>query len=129
MALIAGASAYLNSSTLANTKQLAVSTDNLLGRSTASILDAGRRINRSGIGLSSSARQLTQKFLSDTAGLGNALLSATAEANVTKNLQTRIMAIRASLPESAIDPDVYLTAEEREAKEASAKGRTIDETV
>ncbi len=130
MALIAGASAYYYSSSLSNSHRLTVSTDNLLGRNTGSLLDAGRRINRNGIGLSSSARQLTQKFLNDSGGLANTLLSASADLNTTDNLKTRILAIRARFAADDIEPDVFLTTAERDAKAkekaAASSGSNVD---
>lgn len=57
-----------------------------------SILDAGRRINRSGIGLSSSSRQGLETFFSGATGLFNQLYSATV--NQASNNATQILALR-----------------------------------
>lgn len=71
-----------------------------------SILDAARTSYR-GIGLSSRARALTSSYLSQSVGGLNTILGAGIAQNSTiEALQQKIKAIRASLPLSAISPDV-----------------------
>ena len=137
MTLISGASGFVNAATLANSRGQTPATNNVLlsGGSTADLLEAGRRNGAPGIGLSSRARALTKQLLNNTAGLGNALLSSAAESNTTENLQTQILAIRSSLPESSLSRG--LTGEEVSAatqsenpffEATSANGDIIDTT-
>ena len=102
MALISGASQFLGASTLANKNGTIPQLPNLLDGTGFNLLEAGRRINRTGLGLSANARALNQQFLSQTSGLFNNLFSAEAEANTVENMQKQILAKRASLPASAL---------------------------
>ena len=118
MALISGASGFLNSAMLANQRGQSASAPSLLGNSSVSLLDVGKRLSPSGIGLSSRARALTNSFLSNTSSVGNALLSAPAEANSTKNLQKQILALRSSLPASSLSRSVLSEGSEENAGES-----------
>ncbi len=106
MALIAGASSYVNAANLAISQGRNAVAPSLLGDSAVDLLDSGRRFGARGIGLSARSRTLTKQFLNNSSSLSNALLSAPAEANTTENLKKRILAIRASLPTSALAPDL-----------------------
>jgi hypothetical protein len=103
---VAGASRFLNSATLANTRGLSpASTPNLLGSggSTTSLLDTGRNINSSGIGLSGSARAVNSQLISQSQSGFNQIFSLNGvEFGTTETLQQQILAIRASLPESSL---------------------------
>ena len=107
MPTIPGASQYLNSATLANLQGRAAVAPNVVGESvgTLSLLDAGRQ--SSGIGLSARARALNNQFIEQTSGSYNTIhslaVSATGDAFA---LQQSILALRASLPDSAISPSV-----------------------
>ena len=105
---IAGASQFLNSATLANQQGRAAVSPTLLGGSglsPTSLLDAGRR--DTGIGLSSRARQQTQQFLSATSSGFNQIFSLSGvEFGTTETLQQAILALRASVPESALSREV-----------------------
>jgi hypothetical protein len=113
---ISGASRYIRSATLANEQGIAAGQPLLLGGG-ASLLEAGRRINRSGIGLSSSARALNSQFVSQTGSQGSALLGLSSGASKSvADIAQQIKALRASLPASKISPDV-LEAERRQNEE------------
>jgi hypothetical protein len=58
----------------------------------ASLLDAGRRINRSGLGMSASSRQALDKFFQGAAGLLNQLYSKTENGELYNT--TAILALR-----------------------------------
>jgi hypothetical protein len=58
----------------------------------ASLLDAGRRINRSGIGMSAASRQALDKFFSGAQGLFNTLYSKSENGEL--NNATQILALR-----------------------------------
>lgn len=58
----------------------------------ASLLDAGRRINRSGIGMSASSRQALDKFFQGAAGLFNQLYAKTENGELYNS--TAILALR-----------------------------------
>ena len=108
MTTIAGASRYLAASTLANTQGTSPSTPNILGEgSTASLLEAGRLSNDYGIGLSDTARQLTQDFLNSTSSAFNSIFSlSTAEMGTNETIQQKILALRASIPESQLSREL-----------------------
>ncbi len=110
MTTIAGASQFLNASKLANVQGLSAQTPSLLGSGTdtASLLDSGRGIfGNNGIGLKSSARAINSAFISQTQGLANSLLSLAAGSDATvEGAQQKILALRASLPESSISRTV-----------------------
>ncbi|MGQ0527470.1 MAG: hypothetical protein ACT4OY_05500 [Alphaproteobacteria bacterium] len=113
---VAGASRYLSASTLANVQGISPYTASLLdgGTGAQSLLDSGRRINRSGVGISASSRALADQFIGGNASKYNQLLSLGVGAGLTvEGLKTQINGLRASLPDSAI-------AE-------SLRGKTIDE--
>lgn len=101
MATIAGASQYLNSATLANTQNRATGSASLLDGA-GGLLEIGRRINRSGLGLSSRSRQLNENFLNRSSDI-NALLSLGAGASLSlTGLQTQIKGLQATLPAGSI---------------------------
>lgn len=106
MTTIAGASQYLNASTLANARGRAPSLPTLLGdggMGGVDLLEVGRRVNRSGIGLSANARALNKQFLNQTASGFNSIFSlSTAAIGSIETMQQQINAIRASIPESQL---------------------------
>lgn len=111
---VAGASRYLNSATLANKQGSVVATPNLLGTggSTQGLLDTGRNINSSGVGLSGNARAVNSSLISASASGFNKLFSLNGvEFGTNETLQQKILSIRASLPESSLSRGV-LTDEE-----------------
>lgn len=57
-----------------------------------SLLDAGRRINRSGIGMSASSRQLLEGFYNNSSAIFNQLYTRTENAEATNVM--KIMALR-----------------------------------
>ncbi len=114
---VSGASRFINSATLANTQGISASQPQLLGGS--SLLEAGRRINRSGIGLSSSARALNNQFVSNGASQGTALFGLASGASLSAaDLATQIKGLRASLPISRVSPEVLEA--ERKSEELRA---------
>lgn len=130
MTTVAGASRYLNSSTLANAKGISPYTASLLdgGMGAQSLLDSGRRINRSGIGISANSRALTEQFLSRQSQV-NAMFSLGVGASLSvEGLLTKIKALRSTLPLSQIDPSL-LEVENADdgAVSPSETGQTVDE--
>lgn len=108
MTRIAGASQFVNAAILANRTGVSAQPVSLLGGfdNSISLLETGKRINRSGIGLSASSRSLIRSFLSSTNGSFNALLSAGVAAD-TNALQTQILGLRSKLPASQISENAY----------------------
>lgn len=102
---VAGASRYLNQATLANTQGGTTSTPTLLGNggSTQGLLDTGRNINSSGVGLSGSARAVNSQLISQSAAGFNQVFSLNGvEFGTNETLQQKILAIRASVPEGSL---------------------------
>jgi hypothetical protein len=127
---VAGASRYINSATLANTAGISPSLPTLIGNSSASLLDAGRRINRSGIGLSPESRALTDRFLNRTNDV-NSLFTLGAGASLSvQGLQTQILALRASVPQSQISQNIIDSEAEIAAEDAAnARQQIIDQVL
>lgn len=99
---VAGASRFINSATLANLAGIAPSTPSALGNVSSSLLDAGRRINRSGIGLSPSARALNEQFLNRSSDI-NKMFSLGAGSSLSlQGLQTEILALRSRVPQERL---------------------------
>lgn len=109
MTTIAGASQYLNASTLANLKGRAAQSSNLIGSlGTVDLLDVARSNNNSGIGLSSRARALNKQFLQSTSSNYNSLFSNTTSGYASiEQLQQQVLALRARLPNSAISDKAF----------------------
>lgn len=99
MPTIAGASQYLNASTLANLKQTAAQTPSILTETAVpDLLDVGRKaLQIRGIGISSSARALNQRLFNNTADI-NKLLSLAAGPDADINgARLQIAALRSKL--------------------------------
>jgi hypothetical protein len=114
MATIPGASRFINSATLANSRGIAPSTPNVLGTggSTQSLLDTGRGINSSGLGLSGGARAVNSQLISSSNAGFNKLFSLNGvEFGTNETLAQKILAIRASVPESRLARGVGLDEE------------------
>ena len=111
MALVPGASRYLNQATLPmkqGSTFVAPSVLELSGASdTAGLLSAGRAaLSVRGIGLSSSARAINTAFFSNTA-LINEMLSLTAGPDATiEGAQQQILAMRAGMSDSQLARDL-----------------------
>ncbi|MCD8497308.1 MAG: hypothetical protein LRZ85_04020 [Alphaproteobacteria bacterium] len=122
---VAGASRFLVSSTLANEQGIGAGRPQLLGG--VDLLEAGRRINRSSIGLSSSARSLNRQFVNQVGSQGAALFGMTSGAALSvADLAQQIKALRSSLPKDKISPLVLAAEEakiEEDAKAAAASLR------
>jgi hypothetical protein len=104
MPTIAGASQYLNAATYSNLTGKAAQGSNLIGNlGTVDLLDVARSSSNNGIGLSARARALNKQFLSSTSSNYNSLFSSTNSAYLSvEDLQKQVLALRASLPSSAI---------------------------
>lgn len=122
MTRIAGASQYVNAARLANQQGFSAASSSLLDSygSANSLLNAGKRINRSGIGMSASSRAQLDQFLNNTSGVFSSLLSAGVAAD-TETLQTQILGLRARLPASSISEYAYSQNDGE-----SEVGRTVD---
>ncbi len=98
---VPGASQFLNSSILANSQGLSAQTNSVLSEAAGgiSLLDAGRRINRSGIGISQQSRQRIDAFLSSRATSFNELFSLSGGTSATVDAAlTQIAALQSSVP-------------------------------
>ena len=127
MSTIPGASKFLNSSTLANTKGLAAQTGSLLDRAAIDILSVGRGNSIPGIGLSANSRALTQDLLNKSSQSANGLFSATAGADSTiEGLQKQIAALRSTLPVSQLAPGRTI---DNGGVSSSSTGTVVDEQV
>ncbi len=105
MATIAGASGFLNSATLANTRGIAAGQTSLLdgGFSAPDLLEVGRRINRNSVGLSGNARAVNKRFLESSASNFNAIFSLNVgTTSSVEALQQGILALRSGLSENQI---------------------------
>lgn len=103
MTLVAGASQFLNSSILANSQGLSAQTNSVLSEAAGgvSLLDAGRRINRSGIGISNQSRQRIDALLDSRSATFNELFSLSGGTSSTVDAAiTQIAALRSSVPTS-----------------------------
>ncbi len=86
-----------------------------------SLLSVGKQINKSGIGLSASARQGIEGFIKATQGGYNELFSlATGPSLSVEGMQTQIKGLRASVPLSQISP-ILLEKLAKEIADAEAK--------
>ncbi len=105
---VAGASRYLGAATLANVQGLSPSNPTLLDGSggIAAALESSRPNN--GIGLSAQSRALTRQFLNETSSGFNTVFSLSngVEFGTEETLQQKILAIRASIPESQLSREV-----------------------
>lgn len=88
----------------------------LLSNFSSGLLDVGRRINRTGIGLSSNARSLNQNFLNSTSTGFNRLFSLNvSQSQTVENLQKQILALKSKF--GVDDQRVVLS---------SSRGRVVD---
>ncbi|MGH1455434.1 MAG: hypothetical protein ACRBDI_01510 [Alphaproteobacteria bacterium] len=133
MTLVAGASRFLNQSTLTNQQGFAAQSSNLLGVAAGStgILDIGRNLEIRGVGISNRARNLNRQFLESTSGTYNQLFSASGGGSATvEGALTQIKALQSSVPTSRDSPQVREAAfDAQEAAAVAEKGSIIDEEV
>lgn len=102
-----------------------------------SLLSAGRQINKSGIGLSASARQGIDGFINATQSGYNQLFSlATGPSLTVEGMQTQIKGLRASIPLSRLSPRILeelaqqiAAAQAKSVPVDESKGRTVDTEV
>mgnify|MGYP000915271698 FL=1 len=129
MTLVAGASQYLASSTLANAKGTAPSIPTLLSQATdiSSLLDSGREAVRiRGLGISSSARVLNQQFLQRTSDVNQLFsLGAGTDATVEGALQN-ILALRAQTSTDRLASSLIEVADSGDVAADSTKGTNVD---
>jgi len=129
MALIAGASRFLNQSTLANTQGVSAQSTNVLSEAagSVSILDIGRNLSGGdGIGISATARALNTQLVESNAAAANNLFSFTGGVSATiESAQTQINGLRSTVPASRDTPEVREAA----AEVSSELGSVVDETV
>ncbi len=95
-----------------------------------SLLNIGKQINRSGIGLSAGARQGIDGFINATQqGYNNLFSLATGPSLTISGMQTQIKALRASLPISSLGASVIAFEDDNAdngAASASSKGQAVD---
>lgn len=129
MTLIAGASRFLSTSTLASSQGSTFQAPSVLGTSTAgtaNLLDVGRR-NSSGIGLSSNARVLNRQLIDTNTSLYNGLFSLAGGGSATvDSARTQILGLRASVPASR---DVADLTQDTGGVAESSLGSEVDESV
>ena len=103
MARVAGASQYLNQAILSAKSGSTFTPPSVLGESGASsLLDIGRRIAPSGIGISSRARALNEAFIKSRSGEINQLFSLTGGGSATIDAaKIQILGLRAGIPSSS----------------------------
>ncbi len=103
MTIIAGAIQYLNSAKLANSQGRPAGQSTLMNNMSVDILDIGRSINRSGIGISANARAMTKDFLNKSQSGVNAIFGmSTVKSSSIENMQMQINAIRSRTPDSQV---------------------------
>ena len=133
MTLVAGASQYLNASTLNNLRggsQLSQPASLLGGfDNNVSLLEIGKQNAVPGIGLSSRARAITSQFLSQSRNATNIILSAGAQASID-GANTQIKALQAKLPKSAIGSfsGRYNLEGKADTNEFNTLGRKVDKS-
>jgi len=121
---IVGSSQYLGAATLANLQGRAAQAPTLLDSFGTDLLDIGKRINSSGLGVSSAARALNKQLLDN--GDYKTLLSLAVGAHATvEGLQQEILALRSTLPISQLDSSVVEQPDNGNVS-ASDTGQTID---
>ncbi|MFK7839629.1 MAG: hypothetical protein AB8B83_04805 [Bdellovibrionales bacterium] len=130
MTTIPGASGFLNSATLANTRGLAAQSATVLGAGGiggVDILDVARaNAPSNGVGLSSRARLLNQQFLDSTSSTFNQIFSLGIGATASiDGLQQQILALRSGLSDSQLAPSLRQDNGEAAAPE---NGQTVDTT-
>ncbi len=116
---VPGASQFLNSSILANSRGLAAQTNSVLSEAlgSLSLLDSGKRINRSGIGISNEARQRTRQFLDSNKTNINELFSFSGGASASvENALIQIRALQSTVKLSRTSDAVQ-----------QARGSVVDE--
>jgi hypothetical protein len=91
----------------------------------ASLLDAGRRVNRSGIGMSQSSRQALNAFFDGAKGLFNQLY-AKSENGELNNI-TQIMALRSKYYHLTRD-DIKARDETETVPPSTTSGTNVDTT-
>lgn len=122
---IPGASRFVNAAILANTQGISAQTNSILNEAAGgiSLLDAGRRINRSGVGLSNASRQRIDAFIESRSTTFNELFSFAGGTSATvENAITQIAALRSSVPSSR---DIAATSEST----SDALGANFDEII
>ncbi|MGH1376753.1 MAG: hypothetical protein ACRBCK_10440 [Alphaproteobacteria bacterium] len=124
MALVAGASQFLNQATLANTQGVSAQTTNVLGEAAGGvgILDVGRNLATPGVGISNSARALNRQFLTQNAGTANQLFSASGGGSATEEAAiTQIRALQSQTPVTRATPEAREAADARAVEAAQAE--------
>ncbi len=127
MTTIAGASQFLNASTLANQRGNAAAAPNVLGTAegATSLLDVGRSsLFDNGIGLSASARALNNSFIESNSATFNEIFSLGVGANATvEGLQQEILALRGRFSDDQLAPSLRQDTGEVAASET---GQEVD---
>jgi hypothetical protein len=95
----------------------------LLGNFSSSLLDVGKRLNSRGIGISASARAITNNFLSQSKSGGNQLLSlGLGSSSTIEGLQLRIKQLRSRYAPELIE-------QENATAKSTTKGTNVDKKV
>lgn len=118
MTSVAGSSRYYNTATLANQRGYAPAAQNILGvgGNTQGLLDVGRGINSSGLGISGSARAVNSQLISQSRSGFNQIFSLNGvEFGNDATLKQQILAIRAGIPDSRLGPSTIGTELDEEA--------------
>lgn len=127
MARIPGASGYLSQAMYSAKAGTTFQPPSLLGDSSDSLLDVGRRIMKGGTGLSANAREMNRQLLKDNAGLYNGLFSsAVGETSSVEALQIKIKALRSQYGYFGTEPPLD---EDDGSVSESQTGTQVDESV
>jgi hypothetical protein len=129
---IPGASKFLGVAILANRQGIAAQAPTVLGESdTASLLDAGRGVagGGNGIGLSRGARAVNNQFLNNTTQINELLSLAIGPSATLEGMQQEIVALRSTLPISALDQSVIQVKDDDGGVSGSSTGVEVDEEV
>jgi len=130
MALIAGASQYVNQAAVSNKLGLPGQQNSLLvenGASTVSLLDLGRQNAGNGIGLSASARALNDQFLQQNSSTFNQLFSLSGGGSATVDAaQIQILGLRSSVPASREVEAPEIASEAPSTEEAAVEAAVED---
>ena len=99
---VVGASGFRASATLANTQGVAAQSSGLLDNISNSLLDAGRRINKNGFGLSKGARKNLARLQQSAAEFNTLFSLSGGGSSGVESAQTQILALRAKTPTSQL---------------------------
>ena len=126
MTRIPGATQFLSQARLAAVTGSTFEQSNVLSEAagSAGILEVGRRISRSGVGISNDARQRIRQFVESNQANANSLFSFTGGGSATiESAQIQIAALASSTPTTRS------ASQSSDGVTPSANGQNVDESV